>query len=116
MNKTCVLCKAVTESSVNHIFELEYDIEVVITPYQWAFVYPRLLANELSKLRMIFPPNALCGLQRAVHDRDMEIIESQFDVASDLEDHLSDANASDDSGDEVCASVTYCSIHPIILL
>lgn len=37
----------------------------------------------------------------------MEIIESQFDVASDLgSDHLSDANASDDSGDEVCAYLT----------
>jgi len=56
-----------------------------------------------------------CGLQRAVHDRDMEIIESQFDITSDLGcDH--DANASDDSGDEVCASLTqnYSSIHSIL--
>ncbi|KAG0600897.1 hypothetical protein M758_11G069200 [Ceratodon purpureus] len=39
--------------------------------------------------------------QRAVHDRDIEIIESQFDVASNSgSDHLSDAGATDDSGDE----------------
>jgi len=43
-------------------------------------------------------------LQRAVYNRDMEIIESQFDITSDLgSDH--EANASGDSIDEVWPSI-----------
>lgn len=44
----------------------------------------------------------------------MGIIESQFDVASNSgSDHLSDGSASEDSGDEVCESLT--SIYSVFL-
>lgn len=40
-------------------------------------------------------------VQRAVHDRDTEIIESQFNVATDCSSaHETDANASEDSNDD----------------
>ncbi|XP_073384942.1 uncharacterized protein [Physcomitrium patens] len=43
----------------------------------------------------------LWHMQRAVHDRDMEIIESQFDVTTASgSDHFSDTNASDESEGE----------------
>lgn len=49
-----------------------------------------------------------CLLQRAIHDRDTAIIESQFGVATESgSDHLSDANGSENSAGEVCISLTY---------
>jgi len=77
--------------------------KVVVVPNWRNFISPPL---QMKASMMVW-------LQRAVHDRDIEIIESQFDIPSDLgSDH--EANASDDSGDEVWPSVTLNSCNIIM--